>query len=60
MFLLRLYVSMGRGAGTVIGVIAKFERGDQEETVPLAEVEAADANLANVEWLAAYRYWLSK
>jgi hypothetical protein len=41
-------------------VIARVKKGDQEKTVSLAEVEAADADPSSAEWLAAYRYWLSK
>ena len=42
------------------GVMARVERGGQEETVALAEVEPVDPDPASAEWLAAYRYWLSK
>jgi len=43
-----------------VGVVARVQKGGQEETVPLVEVEVVDADPASAEWLAAYRYWLGK
>ncbi len=50
----------GHASAPEVGVIANVKKGDQEETVPLAEVETADADPASAEWLAAYRYWLGQ
>ena len=40
--------------------MARIQKGDQEETIALADVEVADANPASAEWLAVYQYWLGK
>jgi hypothetical protein len=50
----------GHTSAPEVGVIARIQKGDQEETVSLAEVEVVDADPASAEWLAAYRYWLGK
>ena len=42
------------------GVMACVQKGDQEETVPLAELELLDPDPMSAEWLAVYRYWLGK
>jgi hypothetical protein len=41
-------------------VMARVQRGGQEETVPLAELELLDPDPMSAEWLAVYRYWLGK
>ncbi len=43
-----------------VGVKAFVQKGGGEESVALADVEATDPDPASAEWLAAYRYWLSK
>ncbi len=50
----------GHTSAPEVGVIANIKKDDQEESVPLAEVETVDADPASAEWLAAYRYWLNK
>ncbi len=42
------------------GVMARVQKGDQEETVALAELEFLDPDPASAEWLAVYRCWLGK
>jgi len=42
------------------GVMARVQKGDQEQTVALAELEPLDPDPVSAEWLAAYRYWLGK
>jgi len=42
------------------GIMARVQRGDQEETVALAELELVAPDPESAEWLAVYRHWLSK
>ena len=42
------------------GVMARIQTGDQEESVPLAEVELVEPDATSAEWMAAYRYWWKK
>ena len=42
------------------GVMVRGSRGDQEETVALAELEVQNPDPVSAEWLAVYRYWLAK
>jgi hypothetical protein len=42
------------------GVMARVQKGGQEEVVPLADVEVVDPDPASAEWLAVYRYWLAR
>lgn len=47
-------------SGLQQGVMALVRKGDQDEIVALAELELLDPDPTSAEWLAAYRYWLSK
>jgi hypothetical protein len=38
-------------------VMARVQEGDQEQTVPLGDLEVVDADPTSAEWLAVYRYW---
>jgi len=42
------------------GVMARVQKGDQERTVALAELEPLNPDPVSAEWLAVYRYWLGK
>lgn len=49
------------GSSPQKGVLACVRKGSgQEVSVPLVEVELVDPPPASAEWMAAYRYWLSK
>jgi hypothetical protein len=50
----------GRTSNLEAGVMALVRKGNQEEAVPLSELEMLDPDPVSTEWLAAYRYWLSK
>ena len=50
----------GHTSAPEVGVMARIQKGGQEESVPLADLEATDPDQTNAEWLAAYRYWLSQ
>lgn len=66
-----LQASVGGEAATLVGldepssgleqgVMVRVQKGGQEETIALAELEVLDADPASGEWLAAYWYWLEK
>ena len=40
--------------------MARIEKGGQEGSVALADLEAVDPDPASAEWLAVYQYWLGK
>jgi hypothetical protein len=40
-----------------VGVMARVQEGDWEQTVALAELEVVDADPVSAEVLAVYRYW---
>ncbi len=40
------------------GIVARVRHKGQEYSVSLADLQISDTNAHNVEWLAAYRYWL--
>lgn len=44
----------------VKGVMARVDKGGQEEMVPLADLEIVDPDPASAQWLAIYPYWLKK
>jgi hypothetical protein len=46
------------GSGLDKGVMARIQKGGQESTVALVDVEAVSPDPASGDWLAAYRYWL--
>ena len=50
----------GHTSAPEVGVMARVQKGGQEESVALADLEAVDPDPASAEWLATYRYWLSK
>lgn len=47
----------GHTSAPEAGVMARIEKSGQEESVALADLEAADPNAAGAEWLAVYRFW---
>jgi hypothetical protein len=50
----------GHTSAPEVGVIARVQKGDQEESVALADLEAVASDPVSAEWLAVYRYWLGK
>jgi hypothetical protein len=50
----------GHTSAPEAGVMARIQKGGQEESIPLADLEAIDPDPASAEWLAVYGYWLSK
>ena len=40
------------------GIVARVRHKGQEYSVSLADLQINDTNSHNVEWLAAYHYWL--
>ncbi|MDY7078873.1 MAG: calcium-binding protein [Chloroflexota bacterium] len=50
----------GHASAPEVGVMARVQKGDQEEIVALADVEVVDADPSSAEWLAVYRYWRNK
>jgi hypothetical protein len=50
----------GHTSALEVGVMARVQKGDQEESVALADLEAVDPDPASAEWLATYQYWLRK
>ena len=50
----------GHTSAPEVGVMARVEKGGQEESVALADLEPLDPDPASAEWLATYRFWLGK
>lgn len=47
----------GDASDSQVGVMARVEKGDREQTVPLVDLEVVDADPVSAEWLAVYRHW---
>ena len=50
----------GHSSDLQVGVMARVQKGGQEESVALAELEVLDPDPVSAEWLAVYRYWLAR
>ena len=50
----------GHTSAPEVGVMARVQKGGQEESVALAALEAVGPDPASAEWLATYRFWLGK
>ncbi|MCP4418266.1 MAG: hypothetical protein GY805_16715 [Chloroflexi bacterium] len=48
----------GTSSSSHRGIVARVRHKGQEYCVSLANLQISDTNSHNVEWLAAYHYWL--
>jgi hypothetical protein len=49
----------GPASAPEVGIMARIQKGGQEESVALADIEAMDPDAAGAEWLAVHQFWLS-
>jgi hypothetical protein len=42
------------------GILAVVRQGEQEQRIPLSELEFINLDVDSAEWLAVYRYWLGE